>query len=108
MRFALHAVAALLLAGLMAAPSFAGDFSPWRARHHGVTVDDLPYARSVAAEAVWESDVCWKTCGASCKAGMDSCLHVDTQGACLHTADACDRSCQRQCRTLGGPFLPIE
>jgi hypothetical protein len=39
---------------------------------------------------------------------MAGCLQQDSQGLCLKLTDKCDRYCQRECRTMGGPFLPFE
>jgi hypothetical protein len=67
----------------------------------------LPFPRSERAQSVWESGACWSDCGAYCAWGQAACLKVDTQGACIASTDACDRYCQKTCRSSGGPFLPI-
>jgi hypothetical protein len=68
----------------------------------------LPFARSARAQAVWDTGACWSQCGATCAWDLNACLYQDTQGRCLLFTDACDRYCQRACRTQGGPLLPIE
>jgi hypothetical protein len=66
----------------------------------------LPYPRETRAEAVWNERTCWSQCGAYCAWGMAACLKQETQGTCLKLTDRCDRACQRECRTSGGPFVP--
>jgi hypothetical protein len=66
----------------------------------------LPFPRSDRAESVWASGVCWDECGSHCTWGVAACLTRDAQGHCLKLGDACDRYCQRECRTMGGPFVP--
>jgi hypothetical protein len=67
-----------------------------------------PFTRSGRAQAVWDSNACWNECGANCTWNLNACLYKDTQGYCLVYTDACDRNCQRTCRTQGGPFLPFD
>lgn len=83
----------------------------------------LPFPRSERAQSVWASGVCWSECGSYCAWGSADCLARDdlarddlaggsgprkTQGQCLKLTDTCDRYCQRQCRTSGGPLLPLD
>ncbi len=68
----------------------------------------LPFLRSERAQAVWASSACLRGCGAYCAWGQTSCLYRDTQGQCLKLTDDCDRSCQRSCRTSGGPWVPLD
>lgn len=103
---------ALLLGGILlpGGPAAAADVGPapvqlWRYNAHPQA---LPFARSERAEAVWASGACWSDCGSYCAWGMAECLQRDAQGTCLKLTDKCDRYCQRQCRTRGGPLLPIE
>jgi hypothetical protein len=100
---------ALLFAGMLAmvAPAAAADghAGVWRYNAHD---QELPFPRSKRAESVWASGVCWTECGSYCAWGMAGCLKADSQGRCLKLTDKCDRYCQRECRTRGGPFLPIE
>jgi hypothetical protein len=100
----------LLLWGLWAASAGAADFKPTQASHWRVTVqrDALPFPRSERAQSVWASNTCWSDCGSYCAWDQTACLERDTQGQCLKLTDKCDRYCQRQCRTSGGPLLLIE
>jgi hypothetical protein len=68
----------------------------------------LPFPRSERAQSVWASGACWSGCGSYCAWGEAQCLERDTQGQCLKLTDSCDRYCQRQCRTSGGPLLPLD
>jgi hypothetical protein len=99
---------ALLLGGILlpsVGPAAADQVKPWRynARSH-----ELPFPRSERAQSVWASGACWSECGSYCAWGFAGCLTRDAQGQCLKLTDKCDRYCQRECRTLGGPLLPIE
>lgn len=105
----LIALAAALLAPA-AAPSIAADVAvrPAQAR-----VYQLPFPRSERAQSFWASGACWSECGSYCAWGAAGCLAGDnaagnTQGQCLKLTDTCDRYCQRQCRTSGGPLLPLD
>lgn len=84
----------------------AADYTdrPGLGRPHQV----LPFPRSERAQSVWASGACWSDCGAYCAWGEAGCLRRDEQGLCLKLTDACDRYCQRQCRTSGGPLLPLD
>ena len=77
----------------------------WRYNSHP---EGPPFARSERAASVWGSGVCWSECGSYCAWGMAGCLERDVQGTCLKLTDKCDRYCQHECRTSGGPWLPIE
>lgn len=90
-----------------AAPAVAvdGKVPPWRFNSHG---NELPFPRSERAESVWASGICWSQCGSYCAWGLAGCLQYDSQGRCLKLTDKCDRYCQRECRTMGGPYLPVE
>ena len=96
----------------MGAPSYTQRYSVakprpkvWRYNAPGA---EAPFARSPRAQSVWDSDLCWRQCGAYCAWGMNECLQVDDQGLCVAYTDACDRYCQVACRRLAGPFVPIE
>jgi hypothetical protein len=78
---------------------------PWR---YNAPNQELPFSRSARAQAVWDSGACWSECGATCAWDLNACLYQDTQGRCLVFTDACDRYCQRTCRTQAGPFLPFD
>ncbi len=77
----------------------------WRYNNHP---QELPFVRSDRAASVWASGACWSECGSYCAWGMAGCLERHAQGQCLKLTDKCDRYCQRECRTSGGPLLPIE
>lgn len=102
---------AVLLGGIVlpAGPAAAAD----TARQPGLTrsltgIRPLPFARSERAQAVWASGACWSECGSYCAWGLAGCLERDAQGQCLKLTDTCDRYCQRNCRTSGGPLLPLD
>jgi hypothetical protein len=78
---------------------------PWRYNDHS---DTLPFPRGDRAQSVWSSGGCWSECGSYCAWGAADCLTRAPQGHCLKLTDACDRSCQRQCRSSGGPLLPLD
>ena len=67
--------------------------------------DELPFPRSERAQSIWAADTCWRDCSANCAWGVAGCLRRDEQGVCLSKGDTCDRYCQRQCRSSGGPLL---
>lgn len=68
----------------------------------------LPFPRSGRSQAVWASAACWNDCQSYCTWGEAACLQTDAQGRCLTYTDRCDRFCQRDCRTRGGPlFAPL-
>jgi hypothetical protein len=99
----------LFLGGIL--PSAAAELTPVPAGHPIVwrsTSPDqtLPFSRSERAQSVWDSGACWRDCGSHCTWGVASCLMHDAQGHCLKLGDICDRYCQRQCRTAGGPLVP--
>ena len=81
------------------------DAKIWRYNNHP---EALPFARSERAAATWASGACWSECGSYCAWGEAGCLQRDAQGQCIKLTDKCDRYCQRECRTSGGPLLPIE
>jgi hypothetical protein len=68
--------------------------------------DTLPFPRSKQAQSVWASDACWSGCQSSCTWDAAACFRIDEQGNCLLRTDYCDRTCQRGCRTRGGPLVP--
>jgi hypothetical protein len=70
--------------------------------------DHLPFPRSERAQSVWASGACWSECGTYCAWGEAGCLQRDAQGTCLQLTDTCDRTCQRNCRSSGGPLLPLD
>ncbi len=90
---------------LSAGAAYATETAMWRYNTHN---SELPFPCSERAQSVWASNRCWKECGSYCTWGMAGCLQQDAQGLCLKLTDKCDRYCQRECRTWGGPFLPFE
>lgn len=99
---------AFLLSGILLpsiAPVVAADVKTRPGMAHG---DYLPFPRSERAQSVWASGACWSECGSYCAWGLVGCLARDAQGTCLQLTDSCDRTCQRSCRSSGGPLLPID
>jgi hypothetical protein len=64
------------------------------------------FPRSKAAESVYASTACWRGCQSTCTWGLASCVQAAPQAMCLKETNRCDRYCQIQCRTRGGPFAP--
>ena len=98
---------ALLLGGIVMptnGSAVAADLGLSRAPAYGHGYA-LPFPRSARAAAVWGEGACWRDCQRSCTWGLTGCLAVDSQGRCLKATDACDRSCQRDCRVEGGPYV---
>ena len=89
----------------LSSAALAGAPEVWRYNKHDPAP---PFARSGAAESVWNSNACWDECGAGTTWNLAACLDRDAQGRCLKYTDAGDRACQRACRTRGGPFLPFD
>lgn len=74
----------------------------WRFDRHG---DTLPFPRTSRSQSVYAASACWSGCQSYCTWGEAACLQVDAQGRCLELTDRCDRYCQRECRTRGGPYV---
>lgn len=99
---------ALLFGGIMMlgwGPARAADLRATRPADGHRAAPALPFPRSARAAAVWGEGACWNDCQATCTWGHTACLSVDSQGVCVKDTDACDRMCQRDCRTKGGPYL---
>ena len=101
---------AFLLLGL-AAPAVAGDYS-LENRHevvfpgkNGGILHVSPFPMSKRSASVWASDLCWRDCHSSCAWKLEACVSTTDADLCRPQLDACDRSCQRSCRTRGGPLL---
>lgn len=73
----------------------------WRYDRHS---NALPFPRSARSQSVYAASACWSGCQSYCTWGEAACLQVDAQGRCLKLTDRCDRYCQRECRTRGGPY----
>jgi hypothetical protein len=104
---------ALLFGGILLAPSdsaAAADSKTQNAKiwRYSIQQQELPFARGERAQSVWAGGACWTECGSHCVWGMAGCLVQDAQGRCLKLTDACDRYCQRECRSSGGPLLPVD
>lgn len=63
--------------------------------------------RSPAAQSVWNSDRCWRSCERECNVSFQGRLAVQPSGLAIAGTDRCDRSCLRACRAQGGPFLNL-
>lgn len=103
----------LLVAGLfatdLAAPAAAGDYTlenrPEVSFKNG-PVHISPYPQGARAASVWNSDACWRDCKSSCMWKMEYCTGSASPDACRPHLDACDRACQRSCRSpWSGPLL---
>jgi hypothetical protein len=99
---------AVFFAGMMvlaAEPASAGEAAIWHYDRHNA---EPPFPLSERPQSVWASGACWSDCGSTTTWNLAACLDRDKQGHCLKRADAADRACQRACRTIGGPLLPID
>ena len=99
----------LLLVGVLiaAAPVSAAEGQAPSSRYNTHN-QELPFPRSKRAESVRASGACWTECGSYCAWGLAGCLKEDSQGRCLKLTDKCDRYCQHECRSRGGPFFSVE
>ena len=103
----------LLLIGLLALappPAWAADATIVRQKTTtvGVVTTKRVIPRSPAASLVWAGDACWGGCAMDCGRHFRACLSAGAPENCIALNDACDRSCQRECRAYGGPLLPID
>jgi hypothetical protein len=73
----------------------------------GGIVHVSPFPAGKRAASVWASDLCWHDCTTSCTWKMETCVSGASADICRPHLDACDRSCQRSCRTRGGPWLGL-
>jgi hypothetical protein len=107
----IFALFGLILSGLIAAgPSLAADLQPLTAKTWRMNTRTYvpPFPRSERSQAVWDGGERWTECGSYCAWGQTQCLERDSQGLCLKLTDKCDRMCQRESRTAGGPLIPFE
>ena len=109
MRF-LSALVLLILTVAFAAPAVAGEPYSLATRPElvfkGGTKRITPYPQGKRSTAVWSFDSCWRGCTSSCNWTMVSCIRASDADLCRPHLDACDRSCQRSCRSIGaGPLL---
>jgi hypothetical protein len=106
----LHTFAAAVLAASFMTPLLGSAQAADVASHSRLVrpAPALPFPRSERAQSVWASAQCWSECGAYTAWDLVACLERDSQGQCLKRADRADRYCQRECRTSGGPLLPLD
>ena len=102
--------AALLLVFAWAATAAAGDYTLENRPEvvfKGGVVRQTPYPQGKRAAAVWASDACWRDCASNCTWKMEYCMRSGSNAdACRPHLDACDRSCQRNCRGIwSGPLF---
>jgi hypothetical protein len=70
--------------------------------------DPLPLALrtlSRRSAAVMASLPCWHDCTATCGQSFQACIRVDWPKRCFAFNDACDLTCLKACRLLGGPLV---
>src|SRR4051812_30666298 len=60
---------------------------------------------SKRSASVMASTPCWRGCTALCGADFHACLRIEPLVGCVDYNNACDLSCLRQCRLLGGPLV---
>jgi hypothetical protein len=104
--FVLVALLFSLISGILLPQTGPASAADVRLSRYPVQQVPPPFPRSERAQSVWASGACWSECGSYCAWGMAGCLERDAQGLCLKLTDRCDRYCQRECRTSGGPLLP--
>lgn len=98
---------AVLLTGSLS-PARAADAGMWGkpAAERSTVYRIIP--RSPAASLVWAGDACWRGCAMDCGRHFQACLSANAPEGCIARNDACDRFCQRECRSYGGPLLPLD
>jgi hypothetical protein len=101
-------VALVLFVGLVA-PAAADDYLLEHRPHISFKngpVHVTPYPQSGRSMTVWNRIACWNDCKTDCNARMAGCVGSADPDACRPHLDACDRSCQRSCRSFWqGPLL---
>lgn len=100
----LYALIILLIAPTLVS---AADLARLRTAPPASIVEELPFPRTERAQSVWASRACWRGCQVQCTWALNACVNQGPQNECLAWTDSCDRSCQRQCRTMGGPFVNL-
>ena len=100
---------ALLLACLVAVAAMsaaaAADVELRRPHTRSYRIAPLPIAPDSLSATVLASDGCWRACEAHCGWHVRTCIKHEGVTGCLPHNDSCDRTCQKQCRTYGGPLL---
>lgn len=99
-------IVTMLMAGF--APAKAADVGGWRKAEPAPAATYRIIPRSPAASLIWAGDACWRGCAMDCGRHLRACLSADAAENCQAQNDACDRFCQRECRSYGGPFLPLD
>jgi hypothetical protein len=97
---------ALLMAGLSTASATDAELSRRPVAAPASVYRVIP--RSPAASLVWAGDACWRGCAMDCGRHLAACVSADAPENCIAQNDACDRFCQRECRSYGGPLLPLD
>jgi hypothetical protein len=105
MKIALFLVGLALAAGL--SPAAAADAGIWRKPAPPPAMAYRVIPRSPEASLVWAGDACWRGCAMDCGRHFQACLSADAPESCIVQNNACDRFCQRECRSYGGPLLPL-
>jgi hypothetical protein len=100
-----------LIAWAVIGPAAAGDYTMDNrpamifSGRGGEKMHMSPFPMSSRAAAVWNSDACWRACGAKCGGQFNACGRANGAEACRSGLDRCDRICVWQCRSSGGPLL---
>ena len=109
----MKALCLAVVLALTALPASAADVTASRPAHRAapayrVPVDPLPLALrtlSRRSAAVMASTPCWSDCTATCGANFQACIRVDWPKRCFAFNDACDLTCLKACRLIGGPLV---
>jgi hypothetical protein len=109
-RIILCGLAAIIAGVALMAPSSlsAADhaYAPKPQAVVSIPAPQLPPFASKLSASVFASGGCWRACEAQCGGEFQVCLRFEPVEACHADINACSRMCLRQCRTMGGPFLP--
>ena len=103
---------------LIALPAAAADVDPThpgranvsrsRPAYLAAPKDPLPMALrtlSRRSAAVMASTPCWSDCTSTCGQNFQGCIRADWPKRCFALNDACDLTCLKACRLLGGPLI---
>ena len=89
-------------------PASAHDAYSGRPAYLAAPRDPLPMALrtlSRRSAAVMASMPCWSDCTATCGQNFQGCIRVDWPKRCFAFNDACDLTCLKACRLVGGPLI---
>src|SRR5262245_10336163 len=89
-------------------PASTADVTRSRPAYLAAPKDPLPLALrtlSKRSAAVMASTPCWHDCTATCGWNFQACIRVDWPKRCFALNDACDLTCLKACRFLGGPLV---